>query len=550
MVNIIKSLLKEALLSANLSFPKSDTDKLVFSVELQANPSYGDFSTNLAFQLASILKEKPYKIAAEIVNHVNSEFIDKVEIKGGGFINIFVKASFFQKFLRDFLQDENRLIPQLGDGKKIQVEFVSANPTGPLHIGHGRGASFGDSISRILDILGYKVTKEYYINDRGNQITNLGKSVYYWYMLHFGKSIPFPEDGYKGEYIKIIAEKLIHECKDELVNLEEMLAISRCAEYGKKQIMENIIQDLNSFNVYFDKYFSETDIFENNYVDETLNLLKNKGMAYKNNDALWLKTTAFGDDKDRVLIKSTGEYTYFASDIAYHRNKFERGFDIIIDVWGADHHGYVKRMKAALQALGYNSDKLKIVLIQMVNLIKKGEKVSMSTRANEFIPLSWLIKEVGKDAARFFYCLRSPDSHFDFNIDLAKEKSSDNPVYYVQYAYARIKSLFRNAHEKNILYQELENLELLVLKEELNLIKNIQAYFETLINASILLEPNKLATFLIELASNFHYYYNNTKIVDEGNIALTNARLNLCKSIGRIIQSGLNLLGVDAPERM
>jgi arginyl-tRNA synthetase len=550
MISIIKCLLEEALLRSRYSLNDVDIHNLPHNVELQANPHYGDFSSNLSFQVASTLKENPHNVALEIIKNINSEFIDKVEVKGGGFINIFVKPLFFHNFLKDFLENKDKIIPVVGGGLKVNVEFVSANPTGPLHVGHGRGASFGDSIYRILDAVGYDVKKEYYINDRGNQIINLGKSIYCWHMRHWGKTTIFPEDGYKGEYIKDIAECLANECGAELLNIDEKAAINKCAIYGKEKIMENINQDLHDFNVCFDNYFSETSIFENNYVNDTLKLLEEKGATYEKDNALWLKTTAFGDDKDRVLIKSTGEYTYFASDIAYHRNKFERRYDLIIDVWGADHHGYVNRMKAALEALGYDSSKLKVVLIQMVNLIKKGERVSMSTRANEFVTLRWLIEEVGKDAARFFYCLRSPDSHLDFNIDLAKEKSSENPVYYVQYAHARINSLFINASEKNISFQELQNLDLLVLKEEINLVKNIQRFRETLINASFSLEPNKLANFLIEVASNFHYYYNNVKIVDEDNINLTNARLNLCRGISYIINKGLGLLGVSAPDRM
>jgi arginyl-tRNA synthetase len=550
MTSTIKRLLEEALFKSRYSLDGEVIKNLPYNVELQANPDFGDFSSNVSFHLASILKEKPYNIALEITKNINSEFIDKVEVKGGGFINIFVKPLFFHDFLKDFLGNKDKIIPHVGKGLKVNVEFVSANPTGPLHVGHGRGASFGDSIYRILDAVGYDAKKEYYINDRGNQIINLGKSIYYWYLKHWGKTTVFPEDGYKGEYIKDIAQSLANICGDELLNIDEKTAVHRCAIYGKEKIMENINQDLHDFNVYFDNYFSETTIFENNYVNDTLKLLKEKGATYEKDNALWLKTTDFGDDKDRVLIKSTGEYTYFASDIAYHRNKFERQYDLIIDVWGADHHGYVNRMKAALEALGYDSSKLKVVLIQMVNLIKNGERVSMSTRANEFVTLRWLIEEVGKDAARFFYCLRSYDSHLDFNIDLAKEKSSDNPVYYVQYAHARINSLFINATEKNIAFQELQNLDLLVLKEEINLIKNIQRFRETLVNAAFSLEPNKLANFLIEVASNFHYYYNNVKIVDEDNINLTNARLNLCSGISYIIKKELSFLGVSAPDKM
>jgi arginyl-tRNA synthetase len=547
---IIQNLLKEALKNIQDYSKDLNLNGLTFYVVVQDNPHFGDFSTNIAFQLASLVKDKPINIALKIVKSINSELVDKVEVKGGGFINFFMKPSFFQKFLYDFLNASNVLLNKKNNDKKILIEFVSANPTGPLHIGHGRGVSYGDSTARILRAAGFSVTKEYYINDRGNQIINLGKSIYYWYKLHFGETFPFPEDGYKGEYIKDIAESLVADCGAELLNCDEDKAILKCAEYGKKKIMEDINNDLHNLDVYFDNYFSESSLFENNYVDETLKLLETKGLAYKKDGALWLKTTSFGDDKDRVLIKSTGEYTYFASDIAYHRNKYERGFDLLIDVWGADHHGYVNRMKAAIEALGYDSSKLRIVLIQMVNLIKNGEKVSMSTRANEFIPLNWLYKEVGKDALRFFYCLRSPDGHFDFDINLAKERNSDNPVFYIQYAHARIMSLFRNAAEKNVIYQKLNNLELITLKEEINLIKKIYSFGSVVENASQMLEPNRVAAFLIELATNFHYYYNNTKIVDEKSVPLSNARLCLCDAVARVIRCGLDLLGVNSPDRM
>jgi arginyl-tRNA synthetase len=549
MLELLRNDIKKALRDLFVTYI-FDANTINFNVTVSTNPEHGDFSSNVAFILASKVKEKPGVIAEILKEGIRSTYIKKIEVAGKGFLNFFVSPLLFHNFLKKIIVDDILPASNIGCGLKVQVEFVSANPTGPLHVGHGRGASFGDTISRVLKATGFNVEKEYYLNDRGTQINNLGASIYYWYMDYYSEKIDFPLDGYKGEYIKVIAEKLAIERGDSLLSMDSNEALSLCKEFGKISILEDIKKDLKNFNVDFDSYFSEYSLYEKNAVQQTLDILKSKGYAYNEDNALWFKSTAFGDDKDRVLIKSTGEYTYFASDIAYHRDKFERGYDRLIDIWGADHHGYVKRLKSAINALGYDENKLVVILIQMVSLKQGGKKISMSTRQNEFIPLSWLIDEVGKDAARFFYVLRSCDTHFDFDIDLAKEKSTDNPVYYVQYAYVRVKSLLEKAKEKGINFQLGENIELLLLEEEIKLIKKIYDFENTLKQAALNFEPSRIASYLIELSSLYHNYYYNYKIIDDENKLLTNARLNLSFALSKIIVKALGLLGADAPERM
>jgi arginyl-tRNA synthetase len=520
------------------------------NIEIPKDEINGDFATNAAFLLTKILKRKPLDIANEIVKNIPENFYEKIEIAGPGFINFFLKKSFFHYYLKDILSNPKILKSNIGNKTKIQVEFVSANPTGPLHIGHGRGAAYGDSIARILSACNYNVQKEYYINDAGNQMNNLAKSIYSRYMEMAGKNYPFPEDGYKGDYIIQIARNIYDTEKDHLAHISESEALSKCLEIGKNKILKMIETDLKDFNVEFDNWFSEKSLYESGAMDETIRFLKDKNKIYEKDGALWFKSQEYGDDKDRVLKKQDGSYTYFASDIAYHKNKFDRGFEKVIDVWGADHHGYVKRLSSSIEAMGYNSENFKVVLIQMVSLINAGEKISMSTRAGEFIPLSWLTNEVGKDAARFFYAMRNHESQFEFDVELAKSNSSDNPVYYVQYAHARVQSLIRTAKEKNIEFKLCENLDLLTGKEEINLIKKIYDSKNILELSAKHLEPHRIAYYLQELAGNFHSYYYNNKIINENNISLTNARLNLATAVGITIKFGLELLGVQAPNKM
>ena len=544
--DIIYNAVKNTLKQNNID----DTKIPNIVIEIPKEDANGDFATNAAFLLTKILKNKPVDIAKKIVENISEDIFDKIEIAGPGFINIFLKKSVFHEFISRVLKDEDELKVNEVNGLKIQVEFVSANPTGPLHIGHGRGAAYGDSISRILSACNYDVQKEYYINDAGNQMNNLAKSIFSRYMNIAGKKYPFPEDGYKGDYIIEIAQKIYDEDKGKLVELSENEALEKCLEIGKGEILNIIKNDLKNFNVTLDNWFSEKSLYETGEMEKTLEFLKSMNKVYEKDGALWFKSKEYGDDKDRVLRKQDGSYTYFASDIAYHKNKFDRGFEKIIDVWGADHHGYVKRLKSSIEAMGYNHENFKVILIQMVSLINAGEKISMSTRAGEFIPLSWLTDEVGSDAARFFYAMRNHESQFEFDVELAKSNSSDNPVYYVQYAHARVKSLLRNAKEKSIDFKLCENLELLTGQEEINIIKKIYEIKNILKLSASHLEPHRIAYYLQELAGSFHSYYYNNKIINEDDIQTTNARLNLSVAVGITIKFGLNLLGVSAPDKM
>jgi arginyl-tRNA synthetase len=520
-----------------------------YSLEIPKNLENGDFATNIAFLLAKILKKKPVQIAEELKDILPDDLFDKIEVAGPGFINFFVKKNSFYDFLKSVIDSDEVFKSDFGKNMKVQVEFVSANPTGPLHIGHGRGAAYGDSISRILKAAGFEVQKEYYINDAGNQMNNLAKSVYSRYLDIAGKTYPFPEDGYKGDYIKEIAEEL-YEKNKEILNMPENEALKECLDYGKNSILKMIEDDLKGFNVEFDNWFSEKSLYDSGEMQETIKFLEERNRIYEKDGALWFKSTEYGDDKDRVLKKSTGEFTYFASDIAYHKNKYDRGFERVIDVWGADHHGYVKRLSSAIESMGIDPEKFDVVLIQMVSLIKDGEKISMSTRAGKFVTLSWLVNEVGKDSARYFYAMRNHESQFDFDIDLAKSKSSDNPVYYVQYAHARIQSLLRIAKEKNINFEIGKDLELLKLTEEIDIIKKIYDQKNILELSAKYLEPHRIAYYLQELAGMFHSYYYNNQIVLEDDDKLTNARLSLAVATASTIRFCLDLLGVSAPERM
>ena len=476
--------------------------------------------------------------------------LQKIVTAGPGFINIFVSKTFFHEYLRGVITRENPFRLSDGENRKFQVEFVSANPTGPLHIGHGRGAAYGDSLARILDAVGYDVQREYYINDAGNQMNNLALSIYSRCMELLGKTVEFPADGYRGDYIYDISKKIVAANGDEFLGMPYEDAVALCLEVGIREIRDNIDYDLREFGVVFDNWFSEKSLYVSGDVDETIIELKKLGKAYESDGALWFKSTDYGDDKDRVLIKSSGEHTYFASDIAYHRNKFKRGFEYVVNVWGADHHGYVKRLKSAVGSIGENEENLDIRLVQMVSLVKGGEKISMSTRAGTFVELKWLIDEVGKDAARYFYIMRDINSQLEFDIDLAKSRSSDNPVYYVQYAHARVCSILRNAEEKQIKYCLGQDVELLTEPCEIDIIKKIYDFSSILSAAARFREPHRIPYYLQELAGMFHNYYKNYQILDENSFEKTSARVSLCVGVAKTIRFGLNLIGVDAPERM
>jgi len=525
-------------------------------VEIPKDTTHGDYASNVAMVLASRVGKKlpPRKIAEVLMEHIDDRdnILEKVEIAGPGFINFFIRENVWATLLKEIEEREDDYgMSDLGNGKKILVEFVSANPTGPLHIGHGRGAVVGDVLANILSASGYSVFREYYINDQGNQMNNLGISVLARYLELLGETVEFPEAGYRGDYIRDIAGKMMERDGDIHGKRDREAAIQDFTEYAAGAILEEIKEDLRAFGVVFESYFSEKDLYKDGGVTGLLAELEAKGFIYHDGETLWFKTSDFGDEKDRVVIRKNGEPTYFAADIAYHRNKYERGFDSLIDIWGADHHGYIPRMLASIQALGYEKDSLKIILVQLVSLLREGKPVAMSTRAGEFVTLREVVDEVGRDAARYNFLMRRSDSHLDFDLELAKKQSNENPVYYVQYAHARICSILRFGEERGYTipaYGEAD-LSLLNLPEEIQLVKVITRFPELIEGAALSLEPHRLTFYLNDLASIFHSYYNKYKVISDDE-KLSLARLFLVKAIRTVVSNALRLLGVTAPEKM
>ncbi|MEA1940387.1 MAG: arginine--tRNA ligase [Candidatus Caldatribacteriota bacterium] len=518
------------------------------------NKSHGDIATNIALQLSGIAKLKPMDIAHFIIDNLDAKnnVIAKVEIAKPGFINFWFKDDWLYQILddiRDQKDDYGKI--DVGKGKRIQLEFVSVNPTGPLHVGHGKCAVIGDTLSKILKAAGFKIEKEYYINDQGKQIDILGQSVQSRYNIFLGEDKEFPSDGYKGKYITDIAREIAAKYGDRFKGKEDQETKNFFKEFTVKNILNGIKKDLENFGVKFDVWFSEKSLFNKNKIQEIIDLLNSKGLIYKEKGALWLKTSVFGDEKDRVIVRENGIPTYFASDIAYHQDKYQRGFEKIIDVWGADHHGYIERMKAAIQALGYPQSFLDVLIVQFVTLIKEGKEVGMSTRDGEFITLRDLIKEVGKDVARYFFLMRSYDSHTEFDLDIAKSQSMENPVYYIQYAYARICSILRKAEEANIVLDKIDkiNFQLLDKEEELELIKKLLFFKEAIKRSALSWKPHLLTTYLYDLASTFHKYYTVHRIITEDD-ELTKSRLALIDCTKIILLNTFNLLGISAPESM
>jgi arginyl-tRNA synthetase len=518
------------------------------------NKSHGDLSTNIAMQLSRELKLKPLDIAHFIVDNLNikDSIIGEVEIVRPGFINFCLKENWLYQIIdeiREKGEDYGKV--NLGKGKKIQVEFVSVNPTGPLHVGHGKCAAVGDALSNILKAAGYKVEKEYYINDQGRQIDLLGQSVQVRYNNLLGEEEEFPPDGYKGKYIIDLAKDIIDKFQDKYKGRDDQESREFFKEFTLKNILEGIKEDLKDFGVEFDEWFSESSLYKQNKLQEVIELLQQKGFLYKEKGALWLKTTVFGDEKDRVVIRENSIPTYFASDIAYHQDKYQRGFEKIIDIWGADHHGYIQRMKAAVQALGYPEDSLGVLIVQFVTLIRDGKEVGMSTRGGEFITLKDLIKEVGKDVARYFFLMRSYDSHTEFDLDVAKSQSMENPVYYIQYAYARICSIIKKAEQAGVKMDKskVSKLQLLDKEEEFELIKKLSSLKEVIKKSALTWKPHFLTTYLYDLASSFHKYYTVHRIITEDE-ELTRARLILIDCTRIVLFNSLKILGVSVPESM
>ena len=523
-------------------------------VELTRDPGHGDYASNIAMILASQAKKNPREIAKILLEGISDRdgVLERVEIAGPGFLNFFVREAGLTALLEAVERQGDRYgSADLGKGRRVQVEFVSANPTGPLHIGHARGAVVGDVVANILAAVGYQVFREYYINDAGNQMNNLGKSVLLRYRELLGETAEFPEGCYRGDYIRDLASELLKRDGERHLAQDAAKVAPLFTDYAAGAILEGIKEDLRSFGVVFDRYFSERELYRDEGVEKQLRDLEEKGFIYREGGALWFRTTAFGDEKDRVVVRQNGAPTYFAADIAYHRNKFLRGFETVIDIWGADHHGYIPRMSAAVQALGHEKEALKVILVQLVNLLRDGKPAAMSTRSGEFVTLREVIDEVGRDAARYNFLMRRSDSHLDFDLELAKRQSNENPVYYVQYAHARICSILRMAAERGIAAPAAGEADasLLRLPEETELIKAITRFPEVVEGAARTLEPHRLTFYLNDLAALFHSYYNRNKVISEDG-ALTGARLFLVRSVLTVLKNTLKMLGVSTPEKM
>ena len=545
--------------------------------------SHGDYATNIALMLSKQAKMSPVELAKIIIDQFEQKsFIKKIEIAGPGFINFFMSQETSSSIVNEII-DQAALYgsSEIGQGKKVLLEYVSANPTGPLHVGHGRGAAYGATVSNLLRNVGFIVDNEYYVNDAGRQMDILTVSIYLRYLTICGESLRFPDNGYQGQYINDIAQ-VIYEASGQEFHLKSDLVFENVSKDGSEggdkeihidqlieraksilgdrfkavfkvgieSILGGIKNDLAEFGVIFEKWFSEQSLIDSGLSEACISKLKDSKNLYEKDGALWFKTTNYGDEKDRVVVRDNGNHTYFASDIAYHLEKLERGYDKIINVWGADHHGYIPRVKASIEALGHDPNKLEILLVQFANLYRGGSKVQMSTRSGSFVTLEDLRAEVGNDAARFFYILRKSEQHMDFDLDLAKSKTNENPVYYIQYAHARICSVFRQADEKEIeLDVSQTNLTLLTEEIEKDLLRELSRFKSVLESSAIQYEPHQLAYYLRDLSNHFHSYYNACKfIVDDKN--LTQARLALISATQQILKNGLSILGVGAPESM
>ena len=545
----IKAALKAAIDQAGLVEAGTEIN---IHLETPKDKANGDFATNIAMQLTKLAKKPPRAIAEAILEHLKTEGtdIEKVEIAGPGFMNITVRKDFLASVVTAaFEQGENYGRSAAGAGEKVQVEFVSANPTGDLHLGHARGASVGDSLCNVLDFAGFDVSREYYINDAGNQINNLAYSLEARYKQALGMDAEMPEDGYHGPDIIGIAGKLAEEFGATILDKSDEERFKFFREHGLKLELAKLQNDLKNFRVEFDVWYSETSLYENGKIDVALDKLKANGHVFDEEGATWFRSTTFGDDKDRVLIKNDGSYTYLTPDIAYHEDKLRRGFDKLINIWGADHHGYIPRMKAAIEALGYDRGTLEVDIIQMVQLYKNGEKFKMSKRTGNAVTMRELVEEVGLDAVRYFFVKTAGDSHMDFDLDLAVSQSNENPVYYAQYAHARISSILRAANEQGF-EASLENLNLLVAEKEEDVLKKVGAFPQIVADAAKHRTPHRIANYIQDLAAAFHSFYNAEKVLNQDNKELTEARLALITAVKTTLANALKLIGVSAPEKM
>ena len=574
----VATLKKEGVIAEDIS--------VNITLEHSRDAQYGDFASNLALMLAKPTKLNPRQLAEKLVAALpENSAVTKVEIAGPGFINFFMDSSSqhdIVKLIHELGPDFGR--SQIGAGKKVQVEFVSANPTGPLHVGHGRGAAYGSVVADLLEAVGFTVHREYYVNDAGRQMDILATSIWLRYLEECGEPVRFPDNGYRGAYVGDIARDIFRNAKNEYrrpfdLVLEDIpkdesqggdkeahidaltaraktllgtVAYRDIFQAGLNNILDDIKNDLQEFGVDYQEWFSEQHLMEDGSVEKALNRLRAFGHLYEKDGATWFASSKLGDEKDRVVRRENGQYTYFASDIAYHMNKLDRGFDQIIDIWGADHHGYIPRVKAAIQALGADAAKLKVLLVQFATLYRGDEKVQMSTRSGEFVTLRQLRDEVGKDAARFFYVMRRSEQHMDFDLQLATSKTNENPVFYVQYAHARVCSVLRQLVEKGWVRDILSGMEALAQlteEHELSLLSTLERYPEMLERAALTHEPHQLILYLRELANYFHTYYNAHQfLVDDAKIR--DARLNLVSAVKQVLANGLKLLNINSPESM
>ena len=539
-VTIIKNALKNVYNLENI-------DSLVM-VEIPKLKDHGDFSSNIALRLAKVLKNSPINIANSLKGELeNNDFIEKVEVVVPGFLNFFVKKDSLSEIINKIIdQGKDYGRNNFGKNEKVMVEYVSANPTGDLHLGHARGAAYGDSLTRVLKFSGYDCLREYYVNDAGNQIEVLGESLYQRYLEALGYEFDIEKIGYQGKDVKNIASKIAKDIKEKYVHDDSEERKLYFKKVGRELELSKIKKDLDLYRVSFDHYQSELDLYKDGKVKNTLEALKNSGFTYDLDGALWLRTTDFGDDKDRVLIKSDGSYTYLLPDIAYHKDKFDRGYDHLINLFGADHHGYIIRLKAGLKILGYNSDNLDIQIVQMVRLMENGIELKMSKRTGNAITIRELCEDVGVDVARYFFISKPIVSHLDFDLDLARKHSSENPVYYIQYAYARCASILRRVKE----VKKLETYSLLTNDKEVSILKELASFEQILVDICKYKEVNILCNYAYRLASLFHSYYNECKVIDETNSELTTERLALVKAIKITLENALNLLGIEVKEDM
>jgi arginyl-tRNA synthetase len=525
--------------------------------EYPPDSKFGDLSTPVAFGLAKLLKRKPRDIATAILQAFppDPSLVERVEVAGAGYLNFFMAKTVWQGMIQRVLAAGTAYgRAEIGGGRRVQVEFVSANPTGPLHVGHGRGAALGDAVASLLTAIGYRVEREFYINDAGTQVRLLGESVWARFQESQGRDVAFPENGYHGEYIRDVASQVAAEVPG-LADLDREQAVTACTAVGSRILLGEIRADLETFGVRFDTWFSEKELFSAGEVTAALATLRERGYLYEDGQAIGFRASEFGDDKDRILIRSNGEPTYFTSDIAYHHNKLRRGFEKLINVWGADHGGYVPRVKAALHALGHDPEALQVLLLQMVRVLRGGQPVPMSKRSGQFVELSEVVREVGKDAARFLFLTRRSEAQLDFDIEVATRQSMDNPVFYVQYAHARACSMTRKAAEVGIGGVNHEaNVGLLTLPEELAILKQAALFPELVRSAALACEPHRVTTYLQELAAAFHGYFTRYKDSEERVISenheLSRARLAMVATVRQVVANGLALLGVSAPERM